>query len=74
MGCILNHVVGGATMWKLANYVLMHALVCCPTALFLSTPLWEARYLGALPIAFGTFLVTKGRMDAQRRKEAGLEP
>ena len=43
-------------------------------AIFLGTRLWEARYLGAVPIILGTFLVTKGRLEAQRRKDSVQEP
>jgi len=52
------------TTWATLVPVLTVAL----SAIFLGTPL-QWRYLGAGPIIVGTFLVTKGRVEAEKRKE-----
>jgi len=57
------------TVWA----TLVPVLTAVLSAIFLGMPLLELRYLGALPITLGTFLVTKGRMDSQRKRESSME-
>jgi drug/metabolite transporter (DMT)-like permease len=52
------------TVWA----TLVPVLTVTLSFIFLGTPL-QWRYFGTVPIIAGTFLVTKGRAEAQRRRE-----